>query len=167
MGTRSTLTIKDDKGNILLHMYRQFDGYPSGMGKDIVEFISKGKLVDGYPIGSKFGEVFNGMGELACQLITHFKESYRDVIFDKNGKAKVVKRKTVGNFYIISKKEFQKEGFHYELSCKGDQLILKMDGDIEDGDDYKEVKNYVLFPLTDESKKILELKDKKKKQKKV
>lgn len=84
MGTRSlthviSSYIDDNTGKkkkvTLLTMYRQFDGYPSGMGADLVEFLDGGKVVNG--LGSdelKSKRVFNGAGCLAAQLVANFKD---------------------------------------------------------------------------------------------
>ena len=83
MGTRSLTrvieTFKNDKGKqvkrTLICMYRQFDGYPSGMGADLVEFLEGTKVVNGLGLDEvKSTRVFNGAGCLAAQLVAHFKE---------------------------------------------------------------------------------------------
>ena len=61
MGTRS-LTFVYDGDEPLINMYRQFDGYPSGHGAELAEFL------DGL-------EVANGMGCLAGQMIANFKKT--------------------------------------------------------------------------------------------
>jgi len=80
MGTRSLTTVIqtgkwDGKTHRtkLMTMYRQMDGYPSGMGLDLAEFLSEGKMVNGLQLG-KNELVFNGAGCLAAQLVAHFKE---------------------------------------------------------------------------------------------
>jgi hypothetical protein len=81
MGTRSLThvieTYKDGndkkKKNALLTMYRQFDGYPSGMGKDLANFLKSGKVVNGIS-ATENQTVFNGAGCLAAQLVAHFKQ---------------------------------------------------------------------------------------------
>jgi hypothetical protein len=80
MGTRS-LTFVYDGDKPIVNMYRQFDGYPSGHGQELAEFLLSGKMVNGYSDKNK--KQFNGMGCLAAQMIAHFKES-------------------VGGFYIYS-----------------------------------------------------------------
>jgi hypothetical protein len=82
MGTRSLTTFieqwKDEKTekvkqNKIVTLYRQMDGYPTGMGVDLAEFLASGKMVNG--IG--FNEtqlVFSGMGCLAAQVVAHFKD---------------------------------------------------------------------------------------------
>lgn len=80
MGTRSTTlfieTYKDESGkqkkNKIVVMYRQYDGYPSGHGQELAEFLSKGKLVNGILGNNEI--VFNGMGCLTAQVVAHFKD---------------------------------------------------------------------------------------------
>ncbi len=56
-------------------MYRQYDGYPSGHGMDLVEFLNDTKVVNGLGIDEvKSTRFFNGARCLAAQLIAHFKE---------------------------------------------------------------------------------------------
>jgi hypothetical protein len=81
MGTRSlttfieTYTERDTgkkKKNEVVTMYRQYDGYPSGHGKELAEFLADGKVVNGY--GLDGGKQFNGIGCLAAQVVAHFKD---------------------------------------------------------------------------------------------
>ena len=80
MGTRSLTRVIEtytDRNNKvvkqkLLTMYRQYDGYPSGMGMDLANFLESGKVVNG--IGADSGRVFNGAGCLAAQLVAEMKE---------------------------------------------------------------------------------------------
>lgn len=79
MGTRSLTRIIEtwnDKGkqkkNLLLTMYRQFDGYPSGHGDELANFIKSGTVVNGLG-ADRTGRVFNGAGCFAAQMISHFK----------------------------------------------------------------------------------------------
>ena len=84
MGTRSLTrvieTYKDNKTQKqvkkqLINMYRQYDGYPSGMGADLVEFLDGSKVVNGLSSDDmKSTRVFNGAGCLAAQLVAHFKD---------------------------------------------------------------------------------------------
>jgi len=55
-------------------MYRQMDGYPSGMGVDLATFLASGKMVNGISLSEKSPIVFNGMGCLAAQCVAHFKD---------------------------------------------------------------------------------------------
>lgn len=92
MGTRSLTkvieTYKEPKTSkqvkqILINMYRQYDGYPSGMGMDLAEFLSGAKVVNGLSmddINSKL--VFNGVGCLAAQLVAHFKNGAGNIYIE-------------------------------------------------------------------------------------
>lgn len=71
MGTRSLTYVFEDDTPIVC-MYRQFDGYPSGHGSELAEFLNKGRVVNG--LGSDSKNVFNGMGCLAAQLVAFFKD---------------------------------------------------------------------------------------------
>lgn len=72
MGTRS-LTFVYDGDRPVMNMYRQFDGYPSGHGQELAEFLLSGKMTNGIPVGVK-EHFFNGMGCLAAQLVANFKK---------------------------------------------------------------------------------------------
>jgi hypothetical protein len=72
MGTRSLTQVYDD-GKAVVCMYRQFDGYPTGHGAELAEFLNQFEAITN---GIAFGETrktANGMGCLAAQLIGHFK----------------------------------------------------------------------------------------------
>ena len=82
MGTRSIVRViatwNDETTNKLkketyVCMYRQMDGYPSGMGSDLAEFLNGGKMVNGISLGES-ERVFNGIGCLAAQMVAHFKD---------------------------------------------------------------------------------------------
>jgi hypothetical protein len=72
MGTRS-LTFVYDGDKPIMNMYRQFDGYTSGHGRELAEFLLSGKMTNGIPVGVK-ENFFNGMGCLAAQLVGSFKK---------------------------------------------------------------------------------------------
>ena len=72
MGTRSLTFVYDDK-EPMINMYRQFDGYPSGHGSNLAEFLNSfDAIVNGISVGDT-RKIANGMGCLAAQLIAHFK----------------------------------------------------------------------------------------------
>ena len=82
MGTRSLTFVYEGKQPII-NMYRQFDGYPSGHGQELAEFLNSfDEVVNGIPVGDN-RKLANGMGCLAAQMIANFKNS-------------------VGGFYIYS-----------------------------------------------------------------
>jgi hypothetical protein len=57
----------------VINMYRQFDGYPSGHGFELAEFLEGFEIVNGF--GEVKPKLANGMGCLAAQMIAHFKKS--------------------------------------------------------------------------------------------
>ena len=71
MGTR-ILTLVKEGAFTIVNMYRQFDGYPSGHGKELAEFLAPIKMVNG--IGDTNEKIANGVGCLAAQLVAHFKD---------------------------------------------------------------------------------------------
>lgn len=71
MGTRCLTVVKDEDGKECLVMYRQMDGYPDGHGRELEEFLKGKKMVNG--IGMNPKNIFNGMGCLAGQIVSHFK----------------------------------------------------------------------------------------------
>ena len=76
MGTRSLTFIYDGLGETVngavACMYRHMDGYPSGHGKELAEFLLPFKIVNG--LGADEGPVANGTGCLAAQIVAHFKD---------------------------------------------------------------------------------------------
>lgn len=73
MGTRSLTHIKDEDGKTLTTIYKQYDGYPEGLGKELHEFLKGRKILNGYQ-GDEDQHHCNGMGCLAARLIGHLKE---------------------------------------------------------------------------------------------
>lgn len=58
-------------------MYRQYDGYPSGHGKELAEFLSGHAVVNGYR--DKGALVFNGPDCLSAAVVAHFKSGVGDI----------------------------------------------------------------------------------------
>tara|TARA_R100001079_G_C4413406_1_gene136573 strand:+ start:429 stop:869 length:441 start_codon:yes stop_codon:yes gene_type:complete len=82
MGTRSLTKIieryedfqtKEKKEKTLTTMYRQYDGYPSGHGYELAEWLSKFTIVNGIVLGET-KTIANGAGCLAAQMFAHFKD---------------------------------------------------------------------------------------------
>jgi len=71
MGTRS-LTKFIEEGKEICVLYRQFDGYPEGHGKELAEFLQNMPIVNGY--NSDTQRAANGMGCLAAQVVSNFKK---------------------------------------------------------------------------------------------
>lgn len=81
MGTRSTLHIKDDDGTNLVSLYRQYDGYPTGMGMEIKTALNNGQveLLNGFDSDSFIPKNFNGMACLGAFIIGALKGVKADV----------------------------------------------------------------------------------------
>ncbi len=72
MGTRS-LTFVYDRSEAVINMYRQFDGYPSGHGIELADFLNSFvEITNGYHFDDT-RKIANGMGCLAAQLVSNFK----------------------------------------------------------------------------------------------
>ena len=109
MGTRTLVHIKDGKKTITT-IYRQYDGYPTGMGDDIKEALNLGNvtILNGFG-GQTVPSHFNGMGCLAAFLIGELKQ------------------KKIGNVYIFpaNSKDVGEE-FTYTLSESNGNVKLKV-----------------------------------------
>ena len=96
--------VHETKQNILC-MYRQYDGYLSGHGAELAEFLQDFTVVNGYNSNTP-KRAANVMGCLAAQLIAHFKddigniyihepnesdcgEEYTYTVYEKDGKVRV------------------------------------------------------------------------------
>jgi hypothetical protein len=95
MGTRAIINIRDESGESILHLYSQWDGYPSGVGKALAVFLGGIRLVNGLT-GKEHGSVANGMGCLAAQVVSHFKTE-------------------VGSIYIVNKNTHDGIDYTYEV----------------------------------------------------
>ena len=81
MGTRSLTFVYDSHKNEagervytpIINLYRQYDGYPSGHGAELAEFLAPFNIVNGLGAETKT-KTANGMGCLAGQLVAHFKD---------------------------------------------------------------------------------------------
>lgn len=73
MGTRSLTFVYNEQNEPILNLYRQYDGYISGHGAELAEFLGDKTYVNG--LSGDTSTVFNGMGCLAAQLVAHFKET--------------------------------------------------------------------------------------------
>ena len=76
MGTRSLTVVVDkswDKETELCVMYRQMDGYPSGHGAELKDFLKGMRIVNGINSSLRGTKFANGMPCLAAQMVAHFK----------------------------------------------------------------------------------------------
>ena len=77
MGTRCLTFVYDDSSTddgsaeAIMCIYRQFDGYPSGHGHELAQFLNSKTLVNGY--GEQNSMEANGMSCLAAQLVVQLK----------------------------------------------------------------------------------------------
>ena len=117
MGTRSLTRVfekwEDTKGKEqrqpIVCMYRQYDGYISGHGHELAQFLEPFTIVNGIGLDDK-RKIANGMGCLAAQLVAHFKEG-------------------PGNIYLysIDTKDVWEE-YEYEIEKTKGKLIITVYG---------------------------------------
>ena len=75
MGTRSLTTFNDEwKDEEIAVIYRQYDGYPQGHGRELFEFLNEMVVVNGISLNGP-PKIANGMDCLAAQVISHLKGS--------------------------------------------------------------------------------------------
>lgn len=109
MGTRSLTVIQDEEGDEICVLYRQHDGYPTGHGHELKEFLQGFSIVNGLS-GDAQLKIANGMDCLAAQIIAHFK-------------------KEAGGFYLHAAGTRDcGEEYLYSVYKKGNQLMLKVQG---------------------------------------
>ena len=100
MGTRSlTRVIPRQKGlsyddghnhveKSVVNIYKQYDGYPEGLGLELAEFLSDFTVVNGLSI-PRPTKVANGTGCLAAQLVQYLKDGPGNVYLEPiNGDSK-------------------------------------------------------------------------------
>ncbi len=105
MGTRA-LTFVYDGEKPIVNLYRQYDGYPTGHGAELAEFLNGFKIVNG--IGAEKTRIANGMGCLAAQVVAHFKDS-------------------VGGFYIHSVDSTEcGQDYEYHVYQKDKELRVRV-----------------------------------------
>jgi len=89
MGTRATIHIAKREEGVsfseipekkLVSIYKQYDGYPEGLGVTIASYIEGKRIVNG--LGKDRYIVFNGLGCLAASLIAELKEEAGEVYID-------------------------------------------------------------------------------------
>ena len=122
MGTRSLTFVYDNNKEPMLNMYRQFDGYPSGHGSELAEFLNSfDAIVNGIPVGDK-RKMANGMGCLAAQMIANFKTD-------------------VGGFYIypVTAKDC---GQDYEYHVYENRLVVKNPTEVMFSGSWKEFRDF-------------------------
>lgn len=110
MGTRSTVAFIDN-GQCIAKIYQQYDGYISGVGHELAEWLKGKTIVNGFNSTHEDGRHANGMGCLAAQYIADHKQG-------------------IGGFYMTSVDDAQE--YNYIVTHDGRQFNVKVD-DIFDG----------------------------------
>ena len=105
MGTRSLTYVYDGQTPIMC-MYRQYDGYLSGHGQELANFLNELTLGNGIPAYGDLYTYANGMGDLAAQMIVWFK-------------------KTPGGFYIYPIDFDQNCWQDYEYHVYENKVVVK------------------------------------------
>ena len=113
MGTRSITCVLDDRGNKIIEMYKQYDGYPSGLGKELVDFINGGVITNGISM-AETRVVFNGIECFAAQLVAHFK-SGAGGIYLHAPTTKWANKKKYNELYWAD--------YYYEISLDGEKNL--------------------------------------------
>ena len=73
MGTRSLTFIKEKKEKqASINIYKQFDGYPDGWGRQLADFLDRHTIVKGFGLNDE-REIANGVGCLIGKLLAEVK----------------------------------------------------------------------------------------------
>ena len=102
MGIRSLIKFKerypDGETKTLVTIYQQFDGHLEGVGKELAEFLSQKKIINGISSSLQYNDYYyaNGPGCLAAQFISKFKTK-------------------VGGLYIISSENCEPQTYNYDV----------------------------------------------------
>jgi hypothetical protein len=141
MGTRALTFVYSENNKPLVNLYRQYDGYTTGHGAELAEFLNGFKIING--IGAETTRVANGMGCLAAQIVAHFKDS-------------------VGQFYIhsVDSKEcgqdyeyhvYQKDGeLRVAVTDRGCNMFGLTTSDVNESIFDGPVADFVMFCSEDE-----------------
>ena len=104
MGTRSTTQIKLDE-TPLLTFYRQYDGYPSGHGLDILALLQR-QSVNGF---TNPNTQYNGAENFAAMLIAS--------VIPRNREGKV----QCGNIYVEPHEHFGQQEYNYLIAFSSEE----------------------------------------------
>ena len=69
----------------VVNIYRQYDGYPDGLGLELAGFLSEFTVVNGLGADSYKSRVANGYGCLAAQLVEFLKDGPGNVYLELLG----------------------------------------------------------------------------------
>lgn len=172
MGTRSLTVVRETpKGKDLLVMYRQFDGDPTGMGKDLQDFLTPITMINGisgnitrckhcgddkYLHTGKGScnnyepkvKAANGMGCLAAQIVAHFKTELGGIYLHASG-SRDLGEEFVYTIYLdtkTNKLQLMVQGgatTYFGLpGTKQDNMPVLYQGDVDDFDPEREQDGY-------------------------
>ena len=94
MGTRSLTYVYDDNNDPIICMYRQFDGYPTGHGSELADFLTPFKIIQENSYFQESELVFKNGQPRDCPFFISYKESWEGYL-----------PYWVGNNMIFSKKK--------------------------------------------------------------
>jgi hypothetical protein len=102
MGTRASVIFKTENEPVFA-MYKHYDGYPEGLGKELKSIIAEGTITNGLGAERTLGKAFNGYGCMFATIIAKLKNE-------------------PGNVYICKIKDvgYQGEEYIYEVNEKGE-----------------------------------------------
>ena len=156
MGTRSVTHFKESStDDPFMTLYRQFDGFPELHGLDMVRFMRDKKLVNGFSMDDTHN--FNGMGDLAAQMVAHFK-TYNHPLHDVNGimlpnmmKSPRYTEPRVGNYYIMAPgAEDVGEQFSYHIYPHDEEIFITIFDEYEEDVIYEgSIANYPYWTEVD------------------
>ena len=108
MGTRSTVKFYSEfnEDECIAAVYQQFDGYISGVGRSLAEFLKAKTMINGIGVNQDMPEFANGMGCLAAQFVREFKSR-------------------CGGTYMTSVDAL--EDYNYEVRMVNGALMIKVD----------------------------------------
>jgi len=129
MGTRS-LTYVYVEDTPIMCMYRQFDGYPSGHGVELAEFLTQIEMGNGISGEPELFSFANGMGCLAAQMIVNFKKS-------------------PGGFYIYPVELNQACWQEYEYHVYEKQVVVKNPTEVIFEGSYEEFMSFCYDKVTE------------------
>jgi len=129
MGTRS-LTYVYVEDTPIMCMYRQFDGYPSGHGVELAEFLTQIEMGNGISGEPELFSFANGMGCLAAQMVVNFKKS-------------------PGGFYIYPVELDQACWQEYEYHVYEKQVVVKNPTEVIFEGSYEEFMSFCYDKVTE------------------
>ncbi|SVD27228.1 uncharacterized protein METZ01_LOCUS380082 [marine metagenome] len=156
MGTRSVTHFKESStADPFMTLYRQYDGNPQNHGLDMVRFMQGKELVNGFGIDDTHN--FNGMGDLAAQMVAHFK-TYNYPLHDVNGvmlpnmmKSPRYTEPRVGGYYIMAPgAEDVGEQYSYHIYPHDEEIFITIFDEYEEDVIYEgSVTDYSYWPEVD------------------